>query len=146
MLVLIAPIGLWREDAPIPDIFTMGPQSLAPLIWSDPESPLAQAMLAQPDSQDEINRRQLERAQALAAAGKFIWPIPDKGLKKRIHRIKAPTLIVWGEDDKLASPVYAGDFQRAIAGSKLVTVPNASHLVLVEAGPRVAEEIVRFAG
>src|SRR5262245_57624926 len=35
-LVLIAPMGLWREDAPIPDIFTMGPQSLAPLVWSDP--------------------------------------------------------------------------------------------------------------
>ncbi len=32
-LVLIAPAGLWRDDAPIPDFFTMGPQSLAPLLW-----------------------------------------------------------------------------------------------------------------
>jgi pimeloyl-ACP methyl ester carboxylesterase len=144
-LVLIAPIGLWRDDAPIPDIFTMGPQELAPLVWSDPASPMAQAMLAQPESQEEQNRRILERQQSLAAAGKFIWPIPDKGLKKRIHRIKTPTLLIWGEDDKLASPVYADDFRRGIPQAQLVTVRNASHLVLVEQGDRVAQEIVKFA-
>jgi pimeloyl-ACP methyl ester carboxylesterase len=144
-LVLIAPIGLWREDAPIPDIFTMGPQALAPLVWADPESPMAQAMLAQPDSQEETARRMLERAQALAAAGKFIWPIPDKGLKKRIHRIKTPTLILWGEQDKLAAPVYAQDFQEKIRGSQLVMIPNGSHMVMLEQQDRVVDEIVRFA-
>ena len=30
---------------------------------------------------------------ALGATGKFVWPIPDKGLKKRMHRIKAKALI-----------------------------------------------------
>lgn len=145
-LVLIAPIGLWREDAPIPDIFTMGPPALAQLVWSDPESPMAQAMLATPDAQDELMRRQLERAQALAATGKFIWPIPDKGLKKRIHRITAPTLILWGEDDKLASPVYAEEFRARIAGSRVQTFPNASHMVMVEQGDGVARAIVEFAG
>jgi pimeloyl-ACP methyl ester carboxylesterase len=144
-LVLIAPIGFWRDEAPIPDIFTMGPQALVPLIFSDPESSMAQAMLAQPESQEEQNRRILERQQSLAATGKFIWPIPDKGLKKRIHRVKTPTLLIWGEDDKLAPPVYAEDFQKGIPQAQLVTVPNASHLVMVEQADRVAEEIVRFA-
>ena len=40
-----------------------------------------------------------QRLQSFSAAGKFLWPIPDKGLKRRIHRIKAPTLIIWGEAD-----------------------------------------------
>jgi pimeloyl-ACP methyl ester carboxylesterase len=102
-------------------------------------------MLAQPDSQEEMARRMLERAQALAAAGKFIWPIPDKGLKKRIHRIKTPTLLIWGEEDKLAPPVYAGDFQDKILGSQLTTIPNASHMVMVEQQDRVADGIVKFA-
>jgi len=144
-LVLIAPIGLWREDAPIPDIFTMSPQALAPLVWADPQSPAAQAMQVQPDSQEEMARRMLERAQALAAAGKFIWPIPDKGLKKRIHRIKTPTLLLWGEQDKLAPAIYAQDFQEKIPGSQLVTIPNASHMVMIEQQNRVATEIVKFA-
>ena len=42
---------------------------------------------------------------ALACTGKFIWPLPDKGLKKRIHRISAPTLIVWGRQDGLTPPL-----------------------------------------
>jgi pimeloyl-ACP methyl ester carboxylesterase len=102
-------------------------------------------MLAQPESQEEQNRRILERQQSLAATGKFIWPIPDKGLKKRIHRIKTPTLLIWGEDDKLAPPDYAEDFRRGIPQAQLVTVPNGSHLVLVEQADRVADAIVTFA-
>ncbi len=43
----------------------------------------------------------------MGATGKFIWPIPDKGLKKRIHRITAPTLLLWGEHDRLVPRAYA---------------------------------------
>ena len=46
----------------------------------------------------------------LGAPAKLCWPIPDRGLHKRLHRIIAPTLIVWGEDDALISPVYAEEF------------------------------------
>jgi pimeloyl-ACP methyl ester carboxylesterase len=85
------------------------------------------------------------RAQALAAAGKFLWPIPDKGLKKRIHRIKTPTLILWGESDKLVPTVYAHEFHERIPGSRLAIVPEAAHMLPVEQAERVADEILRFA-
>jgi len=144
-LILIAPLGLWRDDAEIPDIFTIGPAALMPLIWNDPQSPLAQAMLTPPDSQEELGRRMLERQQSLAATGKFIWPIPDKGLKKRIHRIQVPTLILWGASDKLVPAVYAEQFQSRIPGSQTVIIPDASHMLMLEAEDRVLGEIVRFA-
>ena len=51
---------------------------------------------------------------SLACTGKFVWPIPDKGLKKRLHRITAPTLVLWGEQDGLVPPIYASDFEQAI--------------------------------
>ena len=41
-----------------------------------------------------------ERVQDLTAAGKFLWPIPDRGLKRRAYRIKAPSLILWGQEDR----------------------------------------------
>src|SRR5207253_2043347 len=68
----------------------------------------------------------------LACVGKFIWPIPDKGLKKRMHRIKAPTLIVWGKQDRLIPPVYAEDFRKGIAGAKVELIDNASHMLTFE--------------
>src|SRR2546428_4168793 len=43
---------------------------------------------------------------------KFVWPIPDRGLKKRLHRITAPTLVLWGEADRANPLVYAEEWQR----------------------------------
>ena len=46
----------------------------------------------------------VRRMWAMGATGKFIWPIPDKGLKKRIHRIRVPTLLIQSEDDPFVPP------------------------------------------
>jgi pimeloyl-ACP methyl ester carboxylesterase len=43
-------------------------------------------------------------------AGKIVWPIPNKGLKKRIHRIAVLTLIIWGNADQVIAPAYAHEF------------------------------------
>lgn len=145
-LVLVAPVGLWRDDAPIPDIFTMGPAELAPIVWHDLESPAAKAMMTPPETPEAQAAAMLGRAQSMAASGKFLWPIPDKGLKKRIHRIKVPTLILWGESDKLAPTVYASEFNSRIPGSRLEMIPNASHMVLVEQPGACAKAIIDFAG
>lgn len=74
----------------------------------------------------------LEMHKALATAGKFMWPIPDKGLKKRIHRIKVPTLLLWGESDKLIPPVYGEAFLKAIPGSRLVVLKETAHIPMLE--------------
>ena len=131
-LVLVAPIGLWRDDAPVADIFTMGPQETMQLAFHDPESPVAQQLAMMPEDPQQRAEMTVERMQSLAAAGKFMWPIPDKGLKKRIHRIKTPTLIIWGESDKLVPPVYAQEFHSRIPGSRLLMLPQAGHLAPLE--------------
>jgi pimeloyl-ACP methyl ester carboxylesterase len=64
---------------------------------------------------------------AMGATGKFIWPIPDKGLRKRIHRITAPTLLIWGEHDRLVPHVYAKEFARRLPESRLEVVAGAGH-------------------
>ena len=66
-----------------------------------------------PEDPDEAATLIADLVWALGATGKFVWPIPDKGLKKRMHRIKAKALIVWGEDDALVSSVYAKEFAAA---------------------------------
>ena len=43
---------------------------------------------------------------AMGATGKFIWPIPDRGLTKRVHRITMPTLSLWA-----AAPHYLSQSQ-----------------------------------
>ncbi len=61
-----------------------------------------------------------------------MWPIPDKGLKKRMHRIKAKALIVWGEDDALVSAVYAQEFAARIANARVEIIKDCGHVPQVE--------------
>ena len=61
----------------------------------------------------------VERVKRFSTASKFLWPIPDRGLKKRAYRIKAPTLVLWGASDKLIPPVYAKEFSSRIKNTKL---------------------------
>ncbi|MGE0684699.1 MAG: alpha/beta fold hydrolase [Candidatus Binatia bacterium] len=68
----------------------------------------------------------------MASAGKFLWPIPDKGLKKRIHRIQQSTLILSGALDKLIPPVCGEAFLPAISGSRLATLGKSGHMPMLE--------------
>jgi pimeloyl-ACP methyl ester carboxylesterase len=74
----------------------------------------------------------VERAMNLSAAGKFLWPLPDRGLRKRFSFIEAPTLVIAGEGDQLVPPRYCEEFAGAIAGARMATVAGAGHYPTVE--------------
>ncbi|HXG36775.1 MAG TPA: alpha/beta fold hydrolase, partial [Dehalococcoidia bacterium] len=93
-LVLAASAGLWLDETPIPDFFAMLPPEIMATVWHDPGSEAARSFLPDPNDREAMARAFLERAQSLSVATKFLWPIPDRGLHKRIHRIKAPTLLL----------------------------------------------------
>jgi pimeloyl-ACP methyl ester carboxylesterase len=131
-LVLLAPIGLWRDDAPVANWMMTAPQDLPALLFADPATEAAQAAVALPEDHEE-------RADAIAAAtwtlgctAKFVWPVPDRGLARRLHRITAPTLVIWGTDDALVSSVYAEEFGARIAGARVELLEGCGHVLQVE--------------
>ena len=85
-----------------------------------------------------------QRLQSFSAAGKFLWPIPDKGLKRRIHRIKARTLIIWGEADGLVPPSYAEDFQSKIADAKVAILSECAHVPMIEKPEEFVSLVTEF--
>jgi pimeloyl-ACP methyl ester carboxylesterase len=143
-LVLMAPVGLWLDDHPVLDFFAATPEELAAAIFHDPSSAEARAMLALPSESDAQLEAVLERTKNLSAAGKFLWPIPDRGLKKRLHRIVAPTLLVWGASDRLVPPIYGEAFLTAIDKAQLTVLRGASHMVPFEKPDEVVEVITEF--
>ena len=74
----------------------------------------------------------------------FAWPIPDRGLKKRIHRIAAPSLIIWGMADGIVAPDYAQDFAQRIANARVQLIGDAGHLPHLEQPDRVAQLVAAF--
>ncbi len=131
-LVLLCPIGLWRDDYPVKNWMIIPPEEVAKAAFHDPDGPIAKQMLTLPEEEKAQQDAQIRITWALACTGKFVWPIPDKGLKKRIHRIKSPTLLVWGKSDKLAPPVYAQEFATRIAGSRVEMIDQAAHVPQLE--------------
>jgi pimeloyl-ACP methyl ester carboxylesterase len=139
-LVLIAPIGFWRDDAPIPDIAGVPPETLPQLVLADPASPLADMLSPPADDPQAL----FEAAMRMASILHFVWPIPDKGLKRRIHRITAPTLLVWDAQDRLVDPVYAEEFMSRIRDCRLESVDGAGHLPQLEQFGAVREAVTAF--
>ena len=131
-LVLANAVGLWLDEHPVADFFAMTPEQLAVGLWHDPSSDVAKAMMAVPQDEKAQLEAFLLRSQHLATAGKFLWPIPDRGLKKRIHRIKAPTLLLWGQSDGLVPPIYAPEFQKHVPGAQVAMMQRCGHMPMYE--------------
>jgi len=142
-LVLIAPLGLWRDDHPIPDISGVPPDRIAGLMFADPNSPIA-ASLPAPDPTDPDSL--FRASQTMASILQFIWPLPDKGLSKRLYRLHAPTLLVWGAQDGLVHPAYADDFAAQIADSRVEIIDDAGHVPQLEQAERTIAVITEFVG
>jgi pimeloyl-ACP methyl ester carboxylesterase len=145
-LVLIDPIGFWRDADRIANWMMLDPARLREAIFHDPASAAARRMFGTADDPEAATAARVRLTWAMGATGKFIWPIPDKGLKKRIHRVKAPTLVVWGKEDRLVPPVYADEFVRRIAGARAQTVDGAGHAPHLEHPEKVARMVADFVG
>ena len=143
-LIVLDPIGLWREDVPVAPYMLMPPEQLVATLYKHVDSPPVQAALQMPSDPKEAAVITADLVWALGATGKFIWPIPDKGLKKRLHRVKAPTLIVWGEDDALVSSVYAKEFAQRIANSRVEIIEDCGHVPQVERLEVLAPLVTKF--
>ncbi|TMA48218.1 MAG: alpha/beta fold hydrolase, partial [Deltaproteobacteria bacterium] len=77
-------------------------------------------------------------------AAKFLFPIPENGLEKRLSRITAPTLVVWGSGDRFVQPLYARIFAEKIPRARLELIEGAGHLIGLERPEPYAEAVVRW--
>ncbi|MDO8433795.1 MAG: alpha/beta hydrolase [Candidatus Binatus sp.] len=143
-LVLIDALGLWRDDIPVEDHLLASPEKQVALLFNDPAKPEVKAKLAMPENSDELREAILRRFGALASTSHFIHPIPERGLARRLRRIKAPTLIIWGAQDKLTPPVYAEEFASRIGNSRVQLIENAGHMPQVEQREMVTRHVIDF--
>jgi pimeloyl-ACP methyl ester carboxylesterase len=143
-MVLLDPIGLWRDDAPVAPYMLMPPDKLLATLYKNLGSEAVQKAIKMPDDPTEVAVITADLVWALGATGKFVWPIPDKGLKKRLHRIKADALIIWGEEDALISSVYAKEFAQRIANSRIEIIKDCGHVPQVERLDVVKPLVAKF--
>ncbi|MGD9934647.1 MAG: alpha/beta fold hydrolase [Dehalococcoidia bacterium] len=143
-VVLIAPTGLWNEKHPNEDFFTVRsmPQEMAARAFHDasklPPPP------PPPTDPDLIMAAQVNQARNMTVAAKYMWPIPDKGLKKRAHRIAAPTLILWGTSDRITPHQYAEDFKALLPNPTIKLFKQSGHMPQIEERDEVITVVSAF--
>jgi pimeloyl-ACP methyl ester carboxylesterase len=144
-LALICPAGLWLDSHPIPDLFSTMPFEMPKLLFHNVEA--GTAMLTAGMTLDDpkfLQNYLVTNARQLGMAGRILFPIPERGLSQRLYRIKAKTVLVWGDSDKLVVPAYAHAFKKGIAGSELIAIPEAGHMVTLEKPDQVVSAIGRL--
>lgn len=143
-LVLVDSLGLWLEETPIADFFILTPDERAKTLWYEPDGEAARAALTSPQDPEAKMEADLERTQTLATVGKFVWPIPDRNLTKRIHRITMPTLLLWGDSDAMVPPVYGDAFHQLLTNSTLKLIEKCGHFPQQERPTEFIDAVLSF--
>ena len=93
-LILMAPYGLYDPEEPVADPYASPPAEQATL-YSENAAAFLEAF-APPSDPDEAQEFMLLAYRASESAARLVWPFGDRGLRKRLHRIECPTLLLWG--------------------------------------------------
>lgn len=139
-LTLICAAGIHVKGQPKGDIFMWSREEFIRNIFHDPR--FAEAMLAMAPSDGEVF---IETKNRLATA-KLGWQprLYNPDLHKWLHRITVPTLIVWGDDDKVIPPAYGPAFQKLIPGSRLEIMKDTGHTLQIERADELAALMTSF--
>lgn len=142
-LVLMAPLGLYDEATPVPHLWAKRSGELNASLCLD--QPVLEALLAAP-SDDQAVEWSIQLSRASAAGARLLWPMCDLGLAKRLHRVRQPTLLLWGDQDAItpAEP-YARLFGKGVGGPvSLEIVEGAGHLLDLDRPKAAAASVDRF--
>ena len=140
-LVLSCPAGIHVKGQSKGDIFLWSNETLVRNMFHDQK--FADAMLAPEPTEDQ----QMALAKNKLTSARLAWQprLYNPDLYKWLHRISAPTLVLWGDDDKVIPPAYGPAFRDLIPGSKLVVFKDCGHVAHVEKIDEWTHEVLAFA-
>ena len=129
-----------RETRDIVDIWALMPDEFNALAYFDPKA-------------GERDYKNLPEAESLAAArnreayARLAWSpyMHNPKLKNRLHRIKLPTLFLWGTADRILSEKYGRGYCGLIAGAKFEPIEKAGHFPHIEQPEEFARRVLAFA-
>jgi pimeloyl-ACP methyl ester carboxylesterase len=141
-LALLAPAGIRVKGVISGDNFIWDADEGIRNLFHD--QTFADAMLAKPPTDEEADIQLTNRY----AAAKFGWEPRwfNPSLERWLHRISVPTLVIWGENDKLFPKDYAARWGERVPNAKVEIIPSCGHVIAVEKGDVAAQKISSLAG
>ncbi|HUI27799.1 MAG TPA: alpha/beta hydrolase [Candidatus Kryptonia bacterium] len=127
-LILVGAAGLKIDGVPRYDLFLNPIEDILPHLFHD-ETRAAQLLPTEYGPEVVVRAYRESTTLARLAWNPYLY---NPKLERRLARITAPTLVVWGEQDGFLPLAYGEAYARAIPAARLQTVPNCGHLVPFE--------------
>jgi pimeloyl-ACP methyl ester carboxylesterase len=141
-LALIAPFGLFDASDPMTDPWAQTADDVPALMTAKPET--YKALKQVPAGANSVEWP-IEQTRAAEAAARIFWPLGNTRLERRLPLIEAPTLLIWGAEDRVLPRSYAGAIARAMtARTETRIVAGAGHLAELDQPDEVAAAILAF--
>lgn len=134
-LALASPVGIWDEAIGGEDPFAQNPMRATEVLFADPA--MRENLVLRDGTVDPLETY-VQEMKDLKAAAKFLWPIPDTGIIKRLPRVTAPTVVFGGTADRFIPPAYAQVWRRHLPHAETKTIIGAGHLSNLEQPSRFA--------
>ena len=130
-----------RETRDIVDIFAVTDPEYLALVYCDPAT-------GRRDYKTLPEAEVLAAARAREATARFAWSpyFHNPRLASRLHRIRIPTLFLWGTHDRMLSEAYGRAYCAMIAGARFEPIDRAGHFPQEEQPAVFAEKVLAFAG
>lgn len=140
-VVLVDALGLRIPAAPAIDLFQLAPERVRAAVFADPASALALDLVPDMSPQASI----VPMLKARQAFARFSWQFPDNPkLMTYLYRVKAPTLIVWGEQDGVVSVSHGQAYRSEIVEAELALLPACGHLPHLEQPEAFATTVLQY--
>lgn len=141
-IAIIAPFGLFDEKAPATDIWAQKADDVPALLCVNAQA--YKDLKAPPPAVNSVEWP-IEQVRASEAAARVFWPLGNTKLEKRLPLIKAPTLILWGEHDRVMPRGYADRIKQAVGPkSEIRIIKDAGHLAELDQPEAVANAILEW--
>lgn len=139
-LALITPLGMTDPHNPATDLLAVPGDQIAPMLVSDPDV-LGRSLPDDPGP-DLLAGRYRESA----TLARLFWEQPhDPRFMRYLHRIKAPTMILWGDEDKIVPVQQSELWRKLVPAAEIRVYQGAGHYLHLER-PEAVEAIARFLG
>ena len=139
-LTLISAAGIRVDGTPMGDLFAWSPQETVTKVFA--QHPFIDQMLAHEPDEAEIETILKNRQMA----ARLCWSprLHNPDLKKWLHRLTLPTLILWGDSDGIFPEPYAHAYHALIPGSALEVYKNCGHVPMAEARDAFLSRLTTF--